>query len=144
MWGNAAIQALIFAARMPKKYLSAISPGDSEESRMARKAPAGKTAGRVHLHIENNAALGPVFEASNQRVAAALRRHPKLAGKLRITIGGDGDISARAMRTADVLFGWDFDRSRLTEMAPRLRWIHAHGAGVNHLMPLDWLPEGVT
>ncbi len=25
--------------------------------------------------------------------------------------------------------------------APKLRWVHAHGAGINHLLPLDWLPR---
>jgi glyoxylate/hydroxypyruvate reductase len=54
-----------------------------------------------------------------------------------VTIGHDGDVYARAMRTAHVLFGWRFDRAGLAEKAPNLRWVHARGAGINHLMPLD-------
>ena len=29
-------------------------------------------------------------------------------------------------------------------MAPRLRWVHLTGAGVNHLAPFDWIPPGVV
>jgi phosphoglycerate dehydrogenase-like enzyme len=96
---------------------------------------------RVHLHIENLRALGDVFEATPARVRAALTARPKLKGRVKVTIGYDGETLAAAMRTADALFGWRFDRERLAKMAPRLRWVHAHGAGVNHLMPLDWLPN---
>ncbi len=123
------------------------------KSMAAKRSRGGKTATRtgrpsrghpIHLHIENNRELGEVFEASRKRVKEALARHPSLKGRLKITIGYDGDIYANAMRTADVLFGWRFARDDLAARAPNLRWIHAHGAGVNHLMPLDWLPRGVV
>ena len=100
--------------------------------------------GKIHLHVENGKALGPVFEATRERVDAALRAHPEVAGRLDVTIGYDGDRIEEALRTADVVFAWNFDRSNLKERAPRLRWVHAHGAGVNHLMPLDWLPQGAV
>lgn len=103
-----------------------------------------KSAAKLHLHIENMSALGEVFEATPARVEAALARHPSLRRKVEITIGRDGDIFEREMPTADVLFGWQFDRANLEALAPRLRWVHAHGAGVSHLMPLDWLPKGAV
>jgi phosphoglycerate dehydrogenase-like enzyme len=99
---------------------------------------------KIHLHIENSTDLGPVFEATPRRVAEALRRHPKLKGKLKITVGYDADIIEREIATADALFAWRFERENLAKRAPRLRWIHAHGAGVSHLMPLDWLPRGAV
>jgi len=102
-----------------------------------------KTA-RIHLHVENVTSLGEVFEASRKRVNAALRDHPKLKGRLKVTIGYDGDILDRALRSAEIVFGYDFDRSDLAKRAPRLRWVSAHAAGVNHLMPLDWLPTGAV
>lgn len=98
----------------------------------------------VHLHIENYRGIGEVFEASKARVAAALKRHPALKGKVKVTIGYNGEMLERALRTADVLFGWSFDRGNLAQRAPRLKWVHAHGAGVSHLMPLDWLPSGAV
>lgn len=99
----------------------------------------------VHLHIENTSELDEVFQASPQRVQDALARHPDLARRVRITIGYDGDVFEREIRDAQALFCWDVpNRSSLRRLAPNLRWIHVHGAGVSHLMPLGWLPKGVT
>jgi len=105
---------------------------------------SGKLRLPIHLHVENSRDLGDVFEATPKRITEALGRHPHLAGKVKVTIGHDGDIYARAIRTAHVLFGWRFDREGLAETAPNLRWVHAHGAGIYHLMPLDWLPPGAV
>ena len=101
------------------------------------RADPGKSKLPSHLHVDNSRDLGDVFQATPKRVKEALARHPRLAGKVRVTIGHDGDVYARAMRTAHVLFGWRFDRAGLAEQAPNLRGVHAHGAGINHLMPLD-------
>jgi phosphoglycerate dehydrogenase-like enzyme len=96
----------------------------------------------LHLHIENHSSLGPVFQATPERVAAALEKRPGLAERLGITIGTDGTTFAEQMKSADILFGWQFDRSVIARgEAPKLRWVHAHGAGINHLLPLDWLPR---
>jgi phosphoglycerate dehydrogenase-like enzyme len=97
-----------------------------------------------HLHIENTTSLGEVFEVTRKRLRDALQRHPKVADRVKITVGYDGDTYERALRTADALFGWKFDRRNLAQRAPRLRWVHAHAAGVNHLLPLDWLPAGAV
>jgi glyoxylate/hydroxypyruvate reductase len=100
--------------------------------------------GKLHLHVENTRTLGPVFEASPARLAAALGNYPGLADRLSVTIGYDGDVLENELRDADILFAWDFNRDNLAARAPRLRWVHAHGAGVNHLMPLSWLPKGAV
>ena len=44
--------------------------------------------------------------------------------------------------TAEVLVTWDLPTADLAEVAPNLRLIHIIGAGVEHLCPLDWVPEG--
>jgi phosphoglycerate dehydrogenase-like enzyme len=106
--------------------------------------PAASPDRPFHLHIENTSSLGEVFEVSKKRLREALARHPGLADRVKVTIGCDGDIYERSLRTADALFGWSFDRRDLARRAPRLRWVHAHGAGVNHLFPLDWLPAGAV
>jgi glyoxylate/hydroxypyruvate reductase A len=105
---------------------------------------AGKGAKRVHLHIENTGYLGPIFQVTRKRLQDALERHPGVARRIDVTLGTDGDIFADSIATADALFGWDFDRKSLARRAPNLKWVHAHGAGVNHLFPLDWLPEGAV
>jgi phosphoglycerate dehydrogenase-like enzyme len=47
------------------------------------------------------------------------------------------------MRTAHVLVGFGLPARRIAELAD-LRWIHLVSAGVNHLLPLDWLPPRVA
>lgn len=44
----------------------------------------------------------------------------------------------------DVLMAPDFPLHALGRVAPRLRWIHIIGAGIEPLLPLDWLPDGVV
>ena len=114
------------------------------ETQTASPQAAEHGEGKVHLHVENLRELGPVFEATPERVAAALKNHPAVAARLNVTIGYDGDVFETELRDTDVLFAWNFDRSNLAERAPRLKWVHAHGAGVNHLMPLTWLPKGAV
>lgn len=97
----------------------------------------------VHLHIENCSKLGDIFETTQERLDRALERHPDIANKVKITMGTDGKGFRDAMSTADALFCWDFERENVTELAPSLRWIHLQGAGVNHLLPLTWVPEDV-
>ncbi len=99
---------------------------------------------KFHLHVENASELGRVFEADARRVREAVTRRPGLQGNVRVSIGYDGDVIERRLKTADAVFCWDLPREDLATRAPRLKMIHAHAAGVNHLMPLDWLPPSVT
>ncbi|NCF81586.1 MAG: D-2-hydroxyacid dehydrogenase [Proteobacteria bacterium] len=99
---------------------------------------------KIHLHIENSADVNEVFDISASRVRAALVRHPETAARVRVSIGYGGDILDGELETADAVFCWDFDRRDLRRRAPKLRWVHAHGAGVGHMMPLDWLPAGAV
>src|ERR671912_654981 len=48
------------------------------------------------------------------------------------------------MRTADVMINSNPPRERLRERAPRLKWIQTTGAGVDSLVPLDWLPPDLA
>ncbi|MFT5260402.1 MAG: phosphoglycerate dehydrogenase-like enzyme [Saprospiraceae bacterium] len=98
----------------------------------------------MHLHIENSTAIGDVFEITPTRLAEALVRHLQIAQRVKITLGYDGDEFENNMSTADALFAWSFTRSNLGGLAPQLKWIQLQGAGINHLLPLDWLPADVT
>ena len=119
-------------------------------ARRAKAKPAKRRGGnsggkeKFHLHIENTAGLHDVFRATPERIAAALQRHPDLARRIRVTVSEDGRGLEEQLATADAVFAWDFDRRDLARRAPRLKWVHAHGAGVGHLMPMDWLPKGVV
>ena len=98
---------------------------------------------KVHLHIDNDTSLDEVFEVTRPRINASLMKFPGLARRLKITLEDDGRRLDENLKTADVLFGWNFNRKNLAERAPRLRWIHAPGAGINHFLPFDWLPRNV-
>ena len=57
----------------------------------------------MRLHIENTTSLGPVFEASAERVAVALERVPGLAERISVTIGYDGENLEQHLPGADAL-----------------------------------------
>lgn len=108
----------------------------------------------IRVHIKNNHAspdtfpstpeAEAVFTITRERYEAAAKCHPAVAERLDVFIDWDLDNFHDSMRTADVLVSWDFPTENLAEVAPNLRWIHIIGAGVEHLCPMDWVPEGVT
>ncbi len=110
----------------------------------SRARPRGAGGRRVRLHVDNCRRYDQVFWITPERWAAASRRHPALARRVDATIGWDLEGFDEAMRTAEVFVGWEFDRRDLAVRAPRLRWIHLTGAGIEHLLPLTWVPPGVV
>lgn len=108
----------------------------------------------VRIHIKNNHASPDtfpptpegeaVFTITRERFEAAASRHPDVARRLDVVIDWDLDNFRDSMGTAEVLVTWDLPTGNLAEVAPKLRWIHIIGAGVEHLCPMDWVPEGVT
>src|SRR5215472_12777375 len=118
-------------------------------SMSARSSPAPFGADRVpprplRIHIENISTQAPVFQIQPEQYEAAAARHRDLAARVRTTIGWDLEMFDEAMQTADALIGWRFPREDLARRAPRLKWIHMTGAGIEHIMPLDWLPPGAV
>jgi len=98
----------------------------------------------IRIHIKNNRAGQDVFRLTKERYAAAAARHPEIAAQVEATIDWDLDNFAKSMADAAVLVTWDLPTEDLADVAPRLRWIHIIGAGLEHLLPLDWVPRGVT
>ena len=98
----------------------------------------------AHLHIENSRAGSPLSHATDAHVRAAMARHPILAQQVRVTIGWDGERIDAALATAEFLIASRPPRENLAARAPRLRWIQTTGAGVDHLLPLGWLPEHIV
>jgi phosphoglycerate dehydrogenase-like enzyme len=99
---------------------------------------------KAKVYVDNSGNLPPVFLMTEPLFQGVLAEHPALAGKLEYAIGRGEEDFARGVRDADVLVGWDFARDGFREKASRLRWIQLIGAGLDHLLPLDWLPPGVT
>jgi phosphoglycerate dehydrogenase-like enzyme len=52
----------------------------------------------------------------------------------------------RQMQSAEVLIfmGLDFNPANFVTRAPKIKWVQLTCAGVDHLMPFDWLPERVA
>ncbi len=108
----------------------------------------------IRLHIKNNHA-GPdtfpstpeseaVFTISMQRYREAAAKYPKLAAGLDVFVDWDTEHWAESMADAEILLTWDLPTDNLATVAPKLKWIHCIGAGVEHLCPMGWLPPGVT
>ena len=107
-------------------------------------------ASRVRIHLENFTSKPRVFWLTRELLRRARRENPDVARDVRFTVGDDlVDLEENLRETAvlvtsaDVLRDPRFPRARLREAAPRLELIHVIGAGVEGLLPLDWLPPGI-
>src|SRR3954471_15285657 len=93
------------------------------------------------VHVENARVMKPVFTVYPEQYAAALKRHPDVARVVKTTMGFDAENYDASMQHADALISYKFPRDRLRERAPRLKWIQVLGAGVDYMLPLDWVPK---
>ena len=108
----------------------------------------------IKLHIKNNHAgpdtfpstpeSEPVFTISMDKYERVAQRFPELAANLEVCVDWDTEHWVESMRDAEILLTWNLPTANLAEIAPRLKWIHCIGAGVEHLCPMDWVPAGVT
>ena len=111
-------------------------------------------ARKIKVHVKNNHASAksfpstpesePVFTTTKERWAAALARHPDVAPHLEVFIDWDCDHFESSMKDTEVLLCWDLPTQNLRAVAPKLKWIHIIGAGVEHLCPMDWVPDDLT
>ncbi len=108
----------------------------------------------IKLHIKNNHAgpdtfpstpeSEPVFTISKDKYDIAAQKYPELARKLEVFVDWDTDHFVESMKSTEVLLTWNLPTENLAEVAPKLKWIHIIGAGVEHLCPMDWVPADVT
>jgi glyoxylate/hydroxypyruvate reductase len=99
----------------------------------------------LHVHFENDAGSPQVFKSTPQLLADACARHPDVAAAISSSFGEDGHQLADALRTAQVVVGFNFPRHAVTaETAANLKLMQITGAGIEQLMPLDWLPAHVA
>ena len=115
----------------------------------------GKEQPFFHLHIQARQDAPQVFRMTEERFRTTLAKHSDIAGRIKFTIAAArtslvADWSSEnrqefieAMATADALVGYRFPTDDLARIAPNLAWIHIIGAGIEHLLPLDWLPDDV-
>jgi phosphoglycerate dehydrogenase-like enzyme len=103
------------------------------------------------IHFETRSNKPDVFRFTDELIADAKARNGSARDGAHIVTTFGCDLSnlswlsdAGALVTSnDVIADPKFPRQALAEHAPRLRWIHIIGAGIEPLLPLDWLPEQV-
>jgi phosphoglycerate dehydrogenase-like enzyme len=101
----------------------------------------------MHVHFETLSIKPDVFRITQERIDAARAR----AGMdVDTTLGIDlADLSPLAVAnglvtSSDVIRDRAFPTTRLATAAPNLKWIHVIAAGIEPLLPLDWLPPDVS
>ena len=109
---------------------------------------------KLRVHVKNNHASPDtfpptkegetVFTITEARFQAACDKYPDVAKQIEVCIDWDLDRFSESMESADVLVTWDLPTDNLARVAPKLQWIHIIGAGVEHLCPMTWLPDGIT
>lgn len=109
---------------------------------------------KLKIHIKNNRwAEGTfpntpegekVFTITEERLKTALVNFPDLKDRIESFIDWDEDNFIKSIATTDILLTWNLPTANLDRVAPKLKWIHCIGAGVEHLLPIDWLPSGVV
>jgi phosphoglycerate dehydrogenase-like enzyme len=97
----------------------------------------------LRVHFQSNPEAPMVFQVNQERYQAAVKRNAHIAHQVNATIGTNHDDLQAILGEVDVLVGWVFPQKDLARLAPHLKWIHAWGAGIEHLLPLGWLPPGV-
>jgi phosphoglycerate dehydrogenase-like enzyme len=88
--------------------------------------------------------LWDFFVVTPEIFESAGAKFPGLRSKIDVEFGSDFEALDKGLETADILISWEFPRKDLAKRAPKLRWIFTVGAGIDHLLPLDWLPPNVT
>jgi phosphoglycerate dehydrogenase-like enzyme len=86
----------------------------------------------------------PVFIVRPDQYEKVLARHPDVAARIRTTWGSDLENYAEQARSADAIITYRFPKETLARDAPKLKLLQILGAGVDYLLPLDWVPSGVT
>jgi phosphoglycerate dehydrogenase-like enzyme len=97
-----------------------------------------------HVHVENARSLMPVFIVRPDQYEKALARHRDVAVRIHTTWGFDQENYAEHARSAVAIITYRFPKNTLSRDAPHLKLLQILGAGVDYLLPLDWVPPGVT
>ncbi len=104
---------------------------------MARTPPV-----KVHVHVQNDPHVSPVFAVTPERFEAAAKRHRALLRRITVTYRDADGTFDKSLGTAEVLVVGHLDARDLARKAPRLRWIQSTNAGVEDVTP--HLPPGVV
>ena len=108
-----------------------------------------KNKKKIKIHVKNNhwtpgsfptdAEGEKNFTITKSHFDKALEKFPEIKEKIEIFIDWDEENFNSSMSNSDILIAWNFPKLNLKKIAPSLRWIHCISAGIEHLLPLDWM-----
>jgi phosphoglycerate dehydrogenase-like enzyme len=104
------------------------------------KSVGRDAANRLTVLVDEVPTQDDVFKVTPARFAAAAARHPDVARLADARFSHTPAEFAAAIGDVDALIGWRFSTDEVSARARRLKWIQLTGAGVEHMLPLDWLP----
>ena len=97
----------------------------------------------MRVHVEWLTSKMPHMRLDRAVWEQAAARHADAAAGLEMSFGQDlKDMAPYA--DADVVIGQVFAKDRLASLAPKVKWLYATSAGIEDLLPLDWLPPGAV
>jgi len=109
---------------------------------------------KIKIHVKNNhwapgsfptdAEGEKNFTITREHLDQALKNFPKIKEKVVIFVDWDEDNFKTSMSNSDILLAWNFPTTSLKKVAPNLKWIHCISAGVEHLLPLNWMFDGLV
>ena len=109
---------------------------------------------KIKIHVKNNhwapgsfpsdAEGEKNFTITKEHLDQALKNFPEIKEKVEIFIDWDEDNFKTSMSNSDILLTWNFSTKNLEKIAPNLKWVHLISAGVEHLLPLDWMFDGLV
>ena len=109
---------------------------------------------KIKIHVKNNhwaPSSFPtdvegenIFTITNAHFEKAFEKFPEIKEKVEIFIDWDEDNFNSSMSNSDILLAWNFPIFNLKKISPNLKWIHCISAGINHLIPLDWMHKGLV
>ncbi len=113
-----------------------------------------KNSKKIKIHVKNNHwAPGSFpsdeegeknFTITKEHLDQALKNFPEIREKVEFFIDWDEDNFQNSMSNSDILLAWNFSTKNLKKIAPNLKWVHVISAGVEHLLPLDWMFDGMV
>jgi len=109
---------------------------------------------KIKIHVKNNhwapdsfptdAEGEKAFTITSVHFDKAFEKFPGLKEKVDIFFDWDEDNFNLSMSNSNILLAWNFTTSNLKKISPNLKWIHCISAGIDHLIPLDWMHEGLV
>ena len=104
---------------------------------------------KIKIHIKNNhwapgsfptdAEGEKNFTITEKHLNEALKNYPEIKERLEVFVDWDEENFEKSMSNSDILLAWNFPTKNLKKISPNLKWIHVVSAGVEHLLPLDWM-----